>query len=841
MLNLESRTEILGITVFQDADKEHQFYYLPGPPHITYKGGEPMFDLFSYRKGGDAAKIRSGGFLNMGVDLGIGSLKNRIENQLKDQYGDGVNLAPVPISRGSVRVIGLGEDSQALQGGVENEKAPNGSPLVTAGPRFIERILGSGKPSLYGDNNAIFSFSLSEDGTAFFLQLLNGNVDAKPLGVIYDLDYIGLLPAYDLEISIDFKSCYDYARQRFTAGTLFFKADIDNIVEELKTRQAIRIKEVSRTLELSNPAAVRERQSRIDQLVKDLATGALFQPTLTPGEPKVKGDTITAQDPTTTVSTPPDTSIYRAALAKGPTPAVAAGQSEAYGRSANPEDKGMQQSETATPSNTTTPASTPESGPTSATAADVWNSLGRPQAAFVMKNVRQEEQRTVTYNLTQVTAQQQNIAPQSLIQFLASPGELIGHVHSVDLNDPFFQRLNVNVNARDVDFNAEGITQMTVQLRYGTRPNGTGPKDTAELILRSKDDSADFTFFTDKKLAQRYEYKLIIDYRDHFGMGYRVPRVEGDWTWTEDRSLSVHPAWLACMLPVTVQLAPNMPGDVAEALARVRYACPAKGVDDSVLLQLNPGKRAQEVNIRLADGVEQYAVATKLFYTDGTSEDLPAITMPDPSSGSTLRTFVINPPKANRISGDVLMQDPLAEIQSVMVDTELKQGNNTLYSHSYELTAAKPRDTWFVRLAPDTPTPTLRYHERRFYRDSGLEDIAWREANTPNIVVGIPAQRVMSVSIHYIGPRLSDLGVNTLLLDLAYSDPGGDPGYEQGTSLLISDEPGTHVQEWKIRLPEVQARDYRWKLTIYAANGSETDTGYARTNKEQLIIRVPQL
>ena len=42
--------------------------------------------------------------------------------------------------------------------------------------------------------------------------ILSGNVNARPVGVIYELEYIGLLPAYDLEITINFKSSYEYTR-----------------------------------------------------------------------------------------------------------------------------------------------------------------------------------------------------------------------------------------------------------------------------------------------------------------------------------------------------------------------------------------------------------------------------------------------------------------------------------------------------------------------------------------------------------------------------------------------------------------------------------------------------
>jgi hypothetical protein len=75
MLDLESRQDILGITVFRDADNAEQFYHLPGPPKISRDSGGPMFDLMTYRKGGAAGQTVASGFLTMTVDVGLGELE----------------------------------------------------------------------------------------------------------------------------------------------------------------------------------------------------------------------------------------------------------------------------------------------------------------------------------------------------------------------------------------------------------------------------------------------------------------------------------------------------------------------------------------------------------------------------------------------------------------------------------------------------------------------------------------------------------------------------------------------------------------------------------------------
>jgi hypothetical protein len=808
---------------------------------MSRDAGGPMFDLFTFRKGGTAGHTETGGFLNMTVDVGIGSLKRRIEAELRDRTGGDVTLASVPITRGSVRLVALGEDSKAVSDVGAAERTPEGQPLVAPGPRFIENILGASTPSLDGDNRAIFSLSLSEDGANFFLGVLREAVNARPVGVIYDLEYVGLLPAYDLEITIDFKSSYDYMRSRFTLGTLFFKAEVDNIVEALKREQHIKIKEVARTLELSDPQAVQARQQHIDQVVKDLATGALFQPALVPGEPRVRDGLVSAAEPTGGTTTNPTTNAVLSAAAQGPSPAVATGMGQAYQHSLGSSTAGSTTTGGTAGTGAGTSggpgAGTPSQTPTTAT--DVWNQLGRPQAAYGLRTISQTEERTVTYSLTQVTAQKRTVAPQGFVQFLAGPSELTSHVHEIDLNDPFFERVNINVNAADVDFATQGVSQLTVELRYGTRPDGTGPKDTAQAILRAATDSLDVTFFADSKQTLSYEYRLIVDYRTDFGLGVKEPRVEGPWTSTEARSLAVHPRNLGLVLPLTVEMAPGVGQDVVEIQAVVRYQRPDKNIDESALLHLNAQARSRSVPVRLVAEGDQVEVTPRVFYTDGTQEQVSPIRVPDPDRGQATSDVVLALPRADYLSGDIIMLDPLAELKSVIVDTEVRQHDSLVKADSTELTGAGSRKTWSVRLTDHATPPVLRYKERRVFQDGGLEAGNWIVAPSTNLVVGIPAEGVGSVTVHYIGPAPSQLALSAIELDMEYNDPSGDNRFHQTTSLLIDDTPTSWTQEWKFRLVHREQRAYSWTLTLLKADGTSTSTTPSADQRPQLIVRAP--
>ena len=55
-------------------------------------------------------------------------------------------------------------------------------------------------PALYGDNQAIFSVELDEEG----VQLIENSLmhgELMPIGVVYSLDFLALRPAFSVELS----------------------------------------------------------------------------------------------------------------------------------------------------------------------------------------------------------------------------------------------------------------------------------------------------------------------------------------------------------------------------------------------------------------------------------------------------------------------------------------------------------------------------------------------------------------------------------------------------------------------------------------------------------------
>jgi hypothetical protein len=896
MLDLQTRMEILGITTYRDSDDPSRYYYVHSTPRISRDAGGPMFDLFAFRKGGVAGTATAGGFLTMTVDCALGPRYDAVKGKLAARAEQEISLTSVPYRSGTVKLIAL-DDGAPATGSV---------PGVAAGPRFVEQVLGAGVPSLDASNRAIFSLTLSEDGVAFFLGILQGTANARPLGVVYNLEYVGLLPAYGVEISIDTKSSFDFVESRFSVGTLFFKADIDSITEKLKSENHITIKEKAQLLELSTPEAIAGRTKSLNDLVTTLASGALFQPTLVPGQPKIAGNLPTATVPTgvpptatpaTGGQTPPAGGQPQPKPAGGMPPpphepppsgqtAPPSGGIGATGTAAGATGTGTGTGGTGTGTGTGTGATgtgtgtgtgatgtgttgtgtgatgtgktgtgtgtgaasgtgtgtgtgTGAGGQAQATGATkVWDDLGRPQVAFAMKSVSQEERKTITYSLEQSTAQSVPANPQATLLMMCSPDELAQRVHVIDLNNPLFQRVKIRIDCPDVDFAAEGVGEMTVEVRYGIRPDGTGPKDTGSALLRTPSDAVELEFFVDHTQNLGYEYRLIIDYKADFGVGVTATHVEGPWTPTELRTLSVHPRWLGVMVPAQLSLAPNTPDDVTEVRVAVRYQNAAAGVDDGATVALRPDHRSEVVPLRLAKAGDQVSFTPTVFYSDGASETLAPLVLPNSQAQDALAVGV---PKAGRLDGDIILVDALGEVAKAVVDLEVSQQGAVVDNRSVEIAGAASRLTWSVRLPERDKPAALRWRQRIAYADGGLEQLDWAPAASTALVAGVPSEGVLTVQVRYVGPLPSAAGLAGVVVDLAYADPGGDAAYAQNTSLFFDDAGAGTPQEWRAKLKDRAARSYTWGITTLRADGTQESTTPVPATQEQLFVRPPAL
>jgi hypothetical protein len=273
MLLLGAKTATVeGVTVFSDHADPNQFWYLPAPVALGRKSADAQapFTFIMYKPAVVQSGVHGGGFLMFDVNLQLDKeIENKILSRVSSMAPGQPVLTPVPFDEGTVKCIAL--DLQG-SGGTTATPAPPGA------FNAVEKILGASVPSLQGDNDAIFSLTLSQEGAIILKQAYEQGT--APIGVIYDLKFTGLQPALHVKITADFKRIYQHFSASIEGQYYFLKASIEAAFEELVQEGAIKIE----VQDFSGTDDQKQQEQWALAFFKDKLLTEWFEPTLTPGE-----------------------------------------------------------------------------------------------------------------------------------------------------------------------------------------------------------------------------------------------------------------------------------------------------------------------------------------------------------------------------------------------------------------------------------------------------------------------------------------------------------------------------------------------------------------------------
>jgi len=813
MLYFDAAVELASLTAYRDYNDKTRFYYTPKSPRLSVENGEPMFQLLIYRDvEATATASTGGGFLTMTTDLGVPpATLERVRADLAARFGVDPVLVPLPVKSGAVRVTALDSGRAGAQGAGE--------------PRFVEDLVASGSPSLYGDQRAVFTAELTKQGATMMRAALEGE-GATPIMVIYDLRFVGLLPAYDVKITIKFSQSYQYFRSRTQMNTLWFKSDIDRETESLIKSGAIKIEEVVYETENTEQAAA--RMQRLNALAKDLAQWTFFKPGLNPGTVLAADrGTLQAYDSTQ------DMSKIMAGLTSGSrAAATGVGATEDVGAPRRPgagvatEPVGSPPAGGGAAGGTSTPAGAAAAPSTPAqpeTAVEAWNRAGRPQGAYLLRNLEQDERQEIEYELHQVSAVERSIAPQGQIRMLEGATGLRGRILEVDMKADFFQTIGGKISTF-ADLASFGIASAIVKLRYGTRDDGRKWKDEAEVVLAAAGASGPYRFSVDRAGAREVEYQVVLNYTPDSAIGNPATKEESPWKGTTTRDLVINPLEFSSLITAHLTAAMVDWEVVRQVQARVQYRDADSGIDVADMKILTKDGPTANVRIRPKNPAKREVTAhLTFFYADGGTEEM---TMTQPGD----EPFVVNQPPASTVLAEVRLADVLGRYKRATV--QMARAGSTEVVRTLNLGDAVTEAQWsFRRQAPrDT---SFRYRATLFLKDGAMREDDWVTTDNPLVIVGDRAAGVLAVQVMFLSP-LSDGGFRLAKLELNYPDAPAwaDPNVEKVFRT------GLEEFTWRVPMQRLDATSYTYTVTWFARDGSQRKTG-PRTTKDEILLLDP--
>ena len=602
MLKFSSKSNTLnGVTVFEDHADPNQFWYLPGPVSLARRpeDGRAALSFIKYKPSAVEAG-KGGGFLIFEADLHLEEKRRAsIIDWIKATFSGATNprLTAVAFDEGTVQCIALD-----FQGSGKSSVDP-----VVGDNRFraVDKALGASTPSLYGDNSAAFSLSLSQEGARIIDEAFSKGT--TPVGIIYNLKYTGIRPALDVTIEADFKRIYNSfsvsLEAEATTPYCILKGGIDAAFEKLRQDGAVKVNVVSYTTEGDK----KEKEKWAMDLFKEQFMTDFFKPVLSPG--KVINGLPAIEDKPSTPSSQP--------TAKPETKTTGDQVKEVVEAVKDLSKTGKEMAETTKPT----------------------DMLPLPKVALRLKEVHQDELKTQTIEYHNTDAVQRTYAPQGFFGLLlADLKDKEKYLLEVDLDDPFFRSFKVTVDQPPY-YQEIGLTMSSVSLDYGDSSKAQEHKH-ADFIFDSQNKGQKvFEVYMNSKYDTTYSYRA----KYHFDPGsdwagerysYDLPAVR-----TENRSLYLNPYESLAFKKVSVVPGRIDWGMVKSVDVKLQYKS-ASGWSADKTFHIVPESKEQVWKVRLSDpAARKYSYTVTYHLKDGLgrkadpveSEDS-AISIDDPFS-----------------------------------------------------------------------------------------------------------------------------------------------------------------------------------------------------------------
>ena len=580
MLYLDSPVgSIAGLTLFRDHANPNLFYYACERPRLAMNEGVPEFVFLVYKRDitdnpnltPEAKQQLGGGFLAFTVDLSVDDVQLKEVRRRLGQFADGtVELAPLPYRSGTVR-LSITKDTA---------EAPGAAADTPKGVSFFEEVYGTSKPSLLGGNRATFGVMMDHEGALLMEAALKSGI--SPIGVIYDLEYLGMRPAFNVKITADYKRIYNHLEMQFGirggVGPITAAVDIGMAWQKLREDGSIKV-EVTNFTDDEN---FRKQADAAFDWFKTELLRDFFKSSLEPPSFMKQGQSSNMLGALQSLLGPLTESQ------QGPTrPAMGVPTTLAPTPSAPPTSLDSGTQTTADRNKSATAAAAPQDSAAKPAANGTQFGL---QIGFSLKMYQQEELKTRSFEYSMQAAVSRTAAPQGLFSTIVNGMDLSRAIKHVSLDDDFFKHVNAKFQL-GADLAASQIELVSINIEYpGVRPDGVQPEQVGGITFTPQDNGAkSFRTFLNDALDLRYRYKMDIHFAQNSDWEGNEPHYTSGWIVETGQAPQVNPFDAIDQLQIEVSLGSTVIAPVQQVQIDLVYDDPAVGMRAERSMTFKPG------------------------------------------------------------------------------------------------------------------------------------------------------------------------------------------------------------------------------------------------------------
>lgn len=866
-----------GLQIYRDHADLNQFYFVPERPRLALNDGEPEFIFLKYARDitdnpnfdPKMKESLGGGLLAFTVDLSVDDdILAEVKGELSQFSGGGpIALSPIPFEDGEVRL-------SILKQGDNSETTLTG----TGSLKIFEETWGATKPSIFGNNRATFGIALSQEGATLMEAALKQGISL--IGVVYDLKFLGMRPAFNVKVTADYHRIYNHFEAELGAtGTIqavSLAADIGVGFQKLEDDGAIKVE----VTQFTDDTDLKRQAEEATRWAREKITEDLFKSSLTPPSfmtrqrqdplsalmnafsaglggavgsvlpnPRVpatvggssgsgssgsgsSGSGSTGSGTGSGSGTGTTTGTGTTGSTTGSTTGTGSGTGTATGNSANGSSNGTGSStgeggsaRLASPNNhVENPASQQSSSNGTSDGGGGASSIAPFRVAFSLRYYRQEELKHRVFEYSMQAAEKRTACPQGLFTTVIEGKDLSDRIVFVNLDDPEFQRLVADVGVV-CDWDHDGVDLVKISLEYpGDLAAHQQPSHIDGYTFSPTDtDREVFNSWLNAQKDMSYRYQADVHFKSNSPWVGRDSVLHGNWQTTRDRQLVFNPLDQIGLMALNIVADNSVDfSKISQVIVETEYDDPENQFRAEQSFLLTPDKRTDTWKLRLSNRHHR-AFRWRAIYA---LKDNVEVTTDWVNSSET--TVVVSNPYQGSRKLRLTPAVKAAEILEAIVDITYEEPNGYRLALQEVFTPDNIRGRTLT-LDTISPNPGPYHYAITIVRANGsVYSSDEVESDLGAVVVDDKDGRVVALNIKLLGEPFRWEPLYALELQLWTED-------ELIDSLLFT-QSQAQDRTYLLGLPEETPLRYQWRTVSYLRNGTRQESPFQLEQDTNVLV-----
>lgn len=458
-----------------------------------------------------------------------------------------------------------------------------------------------------------------------------------------------------------------------------------------------------------------------------------------------------------------------------------------------------------------------------------------PGSHYILREVEETQQSTITINLNERRVKKYPFYPQSLLSsMIKRAGGLGDRLKWIKLDDLPFRSENVQVALAADTFNTSNIKSVKVDCRIKDLTLGKTEKEETFVFDSKENIKGQFNYIRQENNEYEYEYRATIFLGSEAS---NLPsQLEKDWTTVSSAFIYFNAAEYFESNELIIGLDDSDVfnyGHLIEATITVKEEASGDFVEEKTFI-FKKGEADKQVYgiVSTKDIPLAFDLSLTYFLKDSKEHSITISDLKDYS-------FFIPNPFENKWNVNLITHSDWEEVERMIVEIRVYDTvRDDFINEKFEFESDKTEEQFNCVSSLETPKEEMEYRVTMLNKDTSVIRGAWKAHRGPLLVIRdkVVAERTIKAKLA-ASPDFELADIKKLTIQFRYKDESNNLEVES-EKLRFNDQ--DTIVKFTHNMPDFNQLDYEYQIRAASHSGERYKTGWVMENVELLGLRVPE-